>query len=198
MRVNHVLIDYENVQPAVADALAPEIFRVWVFLGAQQAKVKVDLLDLVQRKGTGASIVRITSTGRNALDFHMSYYLGQLATQEPDDFFHVVAKDTGMDPLIEHLKGRGLAVARWADVFDIPVVKAPSNAADEDKLNRILEYLVQRGKQRPAKMKTLIGSVASLFNPKLGSEEAARLVEQLRVNGVFETVGTKVKYGLPD
>jgi hypothetical protein len=128
----------------------------------------------------------------------MAYYLGQLSKQEPDAFFHVVAKDTGMDPLIEHLKGRGLAVARWVDVLDIPVVKAPATGADEDKLNRIMEYLVRRGKQRPATMKTLIGSAASLFSPKLDADEAARLVEQLRVNAVFEVVGTKVRYGLPD
>jgi len=54
MKQNHVLIDYENVQPEVAQALAQQIFKVWVFVGAQQAKVKFDLVDLVQLKGQDA------------------------------------------------------------------------------------------------------------------------------------------------
>jgi len=36
---NHVLIDYENVQPEVASRLAPGIFKVWVFVGTLQYTV---------------------------------------------------------------------------------------------------------------------------------------------------------------
>ena len=45
MKQNHVLIEYENVQPAVAEALAQPVFKLWVFVGAQQAKVEFDMLD---------------------------------------------------------------------------------------------------------------------------------------------------------
>ena len=198
MKQNHVLIDYENVQPDVATALAQPIFKVWVFVGAQQAKVKFDLLDLVQQKGPDARVIKMTSTGKNALDFHMSCYLGQLLTQEPDGYFHVVAKDTGMDPLLDHLREKGTKVWRWSDVFQIPIVKGRSDEPEDDKLSRIVEYLVRRGPQRPATMKTLLGSAAALFNPKLEEAAVASLVEQLRANGVFEAVGSKLKYGLPD
>ena len=47
-------------------------------------------------------------------------------------------------------------------------------------------------------MKTLRGSVASLFQPKLEDDDAAALVEQLKLNGVLEVVDTKVIYGLPE
>jgi len=199
MKTNHVLIDYENVQPEVTEALAQPIFKVWVFVGAQQHKVKYDLVELLQTKRDGAQCIKITATARNALDFHMAYYVGQLATEDPDAYFHLIAKDAGMDPLVEHLQGRGLKVARWEDVFEIPIVKRPPDSSEEDeRLSIIIENLVRRGAQRPATMKTLLGSVASIFQPKLGDEEAAALVEQLRLNGVFEVVGTKVKYGLPE
>ena len=59
MRTNHVLVDYENVQPALADALMEPVFKVWIFIGAQQAKVKIDLLDLVHCKGADAHVIRI-------------------------------------------------------------------------------------------------------------------------------------------
>lgn len=198
MKANHVLIDYENVQPTVADALAQPIFKVWVFVGAQQSKVKFDLVDLLQRKGDSAKVIKMTSTGRNALDFHMSYYLGNLVKECPGDYYHLVAKDTGMDPLIEHLRSMGVMAARWADVFDIPIVKSPANEADDEKLSRIFEYLVRRGAQRPASMKTLLGSIAALFQPKLDEAAAKALADQLRSNGVFDLVGTKITYGLPD
>lgn len=66
---NHVLIDYENVQPEVASRLAPGFFKVWVFVGALQNKVKFDLLDLVQAKGGDAKVIRMGGTGPNALEF---------------------------------------------------------------------------------------------------------------------------------
>jgi len=195
---NHVLIDYENVQPEVAAALAQPMFKVWVFVGAQQAKVKFDLVDLVQQKGQDAKVVKMGASGRNALDFHMTYYLGQLSTQEPDAYFHLIGKDAGMDALIEHLRQGGLNVFRWTDVLDIPVTKAPASESQDDKLSRILEYLVRRGRQRPATMATLIGSISVLFHPKLEVAEATTLVEHLRDSGVYQLVGTKLRYGLPE
>ncbi len=198
MKQNHVLIDYENVQPAVAEALAQPVFKVWVFVGAQQAKVKFDLVELVQRKGGDAKVIRIGSNGRNALDFHMSYYLGVLTKESPADYFHLISNDTGLDPLVVHLRERGLNVARWANVLDIPIVKGPAAVSDDDNLSRIVEYLVRRGAQRPATWKTLVGSAAALFQPKLDEAAVTALLDQLKVNGVFELVGSKVRYGLPD
>jgi len=198
MKLNHVLIDYENVQAEVATELAQPIYKVWVFVGVQQAKVKFDLLDLVQQKGPDARVIKMTSSGRNALDFHMSCYLGQLIATEPDSYFHLIAKDTGMDPLLDHLRAKGIKAWRWPDVFEIPIVKARADAPADDKLSRIIEYLVHRGHQRPATMKALLGSAAALFNPKLGGDETAELIEQLRIHGVFDVVGSKLQYGLPD
>lgn len=129
MKPNHVLIDYENVQPEVSEVLAQPIFKVWIFVGVQQSKVKFDLVELLQHKGTDARVIKMTTSGRNALDFHMSYYLGELVSREPEAFFHVVAKDTGMDPLIEHLRTRNVNAFRWTEVIDIPIAKAPPTLA---------------------------------------------------------------------
>jgi hypothetical protein len=141
MKNNLVLIESENVQPSIADALAQPVFKVWVFVGAQQAKVKFDLVELLQRKGQDARVVKIASTGRNALDFHMSYHPGRLATEDATAYFHVVGRDTGMDPLLEHLRLQGINVARVQDVSDIAIVKASASEAEDDKLSRIMESL---------------------------------------------------------
>jgi hypothetical protein len=182
----------------MADALSPPIFKVWVFVGAQQSRVKIDLLELVQRKGDSARVIRIGATGRNALDFHISYYLGKLVTESPDDYFHVIGNDTGLDPLLAHLIEQGVRVARWSTVSEMPILKAPANGADDEKLSRILEYLVRRGAQRPGSWKTLVGSTAALFLPKLTEAEASRLLEILESYGTYERHGTKLRYSLPD
>jgi len=50
--------------------------------------------------GERAEYVRISGNGSNALDFHIAFYIGQLAAHEPDAYFHIISKVTGFDPLI--------------------------------------------------------------------------------------------------
>ena len=198
MKINYVLIDYENVQPVMADVLAAEQFKVIVFVGASQAKVNFDVVSALQRKGSAAQYVKISGNGRNALDFHIAYYIGQLSTNEPDAYFHVISADKGMDPLIEHLRGKGLRVSRSEEIQAIPILKVTDSAPVDDKLSAVIAYLISRGVQRPASMKTLSGSVAALFNPKLADAEVASLLSQLEAQGVFAMAGNKLQYALPD
>lgn len=198
MKTNYVLIDYENVQPGMAELLAPEHFKVIVFVGANQARVNFDLVNALQAKGAGSRYIKISGNGRNALDFHIAYYIGHLATTDPEAYFHVIAEDRGMDPLIEHLQAQGVQVKRSAAIEDIPIVKLDSEAPRDDKLSAALAYLVARGRQRPASMKTLIGSISALFNPKLDEPATKALVDELEANGIFTVNGSKIVYSLPD
>jgi hypothetical protein len=52
----------------------------------------------MQRLGEHARYVRIGGTGRNALDFHLAFYLGELVQRDPGGVFRVVSKDGGFDP----------------------------------------------------------------------------------------------------
>ena len=81
MRTNFVLIDFENVQPASLAPLERDGFKVFVFVGANQTKVSVDVAAALQRLGTNAEYIRISGNGKNALDFHIAYYIGKLAAQ---------------------------------------------------------------------------------------------------------------------
>jgi hypothetical protein len=198
MKTNYVLIDYENVQPDMAELLAPDHFKVIVFVGANQARVNFDLVAALQAKGAGSRYIKISGNGRNALDFHIAYYVGHLAAADPEAYFHVIAEDRGMDPLIQHLQAQGLKVGRSVTLQDIPIVRMDSTAPRDDKLSTVLAYLVSRGHQRPASMKTLIGSISALFNPKLDEAAAKDLVTELETHGVFSLRGAKIVYSLPD
>jgi PIN domain len=104
MRTNYILIDYENVQPAALPEIEATHFRLLVFVGASQTKVRFDVANAVQRMADRAGYIKISGNGANALDFHIAYYVGHLAAKEPEAYFHIISKDTGFDPLIAHLK----------------------------------------------------------------------------------------------
>lgn len=124
MNTNYVLIDFENVQPASLELLTAEHFKVVVFVGACQNWVPFELAASLQQFGSRAQYVKVSARGSNALDFHIAYYLGRLAAAEPAAHFHVISKDTGFDPLIEHLRSQQIPVRRVGGVTEIPIVEA--------------------------------------------------------------------------
>lgn len=198
MRTNYVLIDYENVQPAVLAQLEQEHFKIMVFVGASQSKVHFEIAQSLQRLGPKASYVKITGNGPNALDFHIAYYIGQLAAADPNGFFHVISKDTGFDPLISHLKSQKIFACRSRDVSDMPIVKAANSKSPAEKLDIIVANLKQRGASRPRTLKTLASTIQSLFQKALPDEELDTLLTELRTRGFMAVNQTKVSYTLPD
>src|SRR5688572_24403124 len=121
-RVEHVLIDYENVQPSDLALIECGSFRVKVFVGPKQTAIRKDVVLALQK--FGGDFVDVTIVGNNAVDFHIAYYLGTIATTEPDAGLHVISKDTGFDPLIQHLQGNGRYARRSECIGEIPSVKA--------------------------------------------------------------------------
>ena len=104
-----------------------------VFVGANQSKISYDLAAQPQRLGANASYVKIASNGSNALDFHIAYYIGQLAASDPDAYFHIISKDAGFDSLIAHLKTKKIFAVRSRDIGDIPIVKAANSKTSAEK-----------------------------------------------------------------
>ena len=197
MKPNYVLIDYENIQPDTAAALVPAHFKVLMFVGANQPRVNVEVASALQKKGADVQYIRATGSGRNALDFHITYYLGRLAAAEPEAYFHVITADKGMDPLMQHMQAAGLNVWRHENVHGIPLVKLPHTTTEDEKLAAILAYLVARGSQRPGSAKTLIGSASALFEPKLPEDATDALLKKLELQGVFAREGSRIVYSLP-
>lgn len=128
-KTNYVLIDFENVQPATIAALDAEHFHVIVFCGANQTKVGLDLATAIQKMGSRAQYLQISGNGSNALDFHIAFYIGELASREPGAFFHIISKDTGFDPLIAHLKSRKILCARSKTIADMPIFRGAEQAS---------------------------------------------------------------------
>jgi hypothetical protein len=197
MRTNYVLIDYENVQPSSFAGLEVEHFRVLVFVGASQNKLAFETAAAVQKLGARAEYVKIAGNGSNALDFHIAFHLGRLAAQDPTAFFHIISKDTGFDPLIQHLKERKVFVSRFKDVTDIPLLKAANSKTTPEKIDVVVANLRQRGASKPRMLKTLTSTINSLFQKQLNEEELAALLKGLQSKGLITVDENKVTYALP-
>ena len=198
MKSNFVLIDYENVQPEAMSALVEEHFNVIVFVGANQAKVSFEVASALQQLGDRAQYIKISGNGSNALDFHIAFYIGELASRHPNAFFHIVSKDTGFDPLIQHLKTRKILAGRSKSVVDIPIVKAASSKSPLERIEIIVADLKRRGSAKPRTVKTLSSTIQAIFQKQLSDEEVTGLVNGLNKKGIVKISGTKVAYSLPD
>jgi hypothetical protein len=197
LKLNHVLIDFENVQPKNLGLLLGKGYRVYVFVGENQTRLPFDLVDAMQQLGDHGRYIKIAGQGRNALDFHVAFYLGELVQQDPQGYFHVISRDTGFDPLIKHLRARGVEAHREQDLAEIPPLRTPATATEGDKVGVIVRNLAGRGPSRPRKLKTLTNTINSLFRPKLTDAELDGLLRDLQAQGYIALDGDKVSYKLP-
>jgi hypothetical protein len=197
MRTNYVLVDLENVQPDSFEQLTLDQFKVMVFVGASQTKLPFDLAVSLQLLGTRAEYVKIAGSGSNALDFHIAYYIGRLAAADPTAYFHIISKDTGFDPLIQHVKTKNVLAGRVKSIADIPLVKASNSKSPTQRLDVVLAWLQQTKASKPRTVKTLSSTIASLFQKQLAEGDVAALVQALASQGHLTLNGTKVTYPTP-
>jgi hypothetical protein len=192
-----VLIDFENVQPKNLEILKNHPFKIFVFVGANQTKVSCDLAFAMQSFGDNAQYIKISGNGKNALDFHIAFYIGQLSLQDPEGFFHIISKDTGFDPLVKHLRTKKIRVHREKDLAEIPVLRISSATNNDEKINAIIKNLAGRGQSRPRKLKTLANTINSLFTQKLKENELNKLIKELKEQKYIIIKDSNVSYKLP-
>ena len=193
-RTNFVLIDLESVQPETLDALLSGPFKVLLFVGAGQTKVAVDLAASMQRLGERAEYIRIAGNGPNALDFHIAFYIGQLSAQDPNAYFHIISKDTGFDPLIQHLKSRMIMTARSASVADIPILCSGNKKSPAERAELFMAELRRPKVPKPGRLKTLGNSILSFFQHQLSEDEIASVIAVLQASGAIRVADGKVTY----
>ena len=150
MNLTYILIDLENVKPAAADLklIRGANYQVRIFHGPNQNKFDADSVKALQPLGTQVEFIQSERSGKNALDFHISFYLGRLipeperavsATEERARFV-IVSKDSGFDVLLGHIRELGYGAARVATVRealsleDTTGTAAISNPAAERKV----------------------------------------------------------------
>ncbi len=201
----YALIDLENIQPDTLHPLKEAGYQLRVFVGATQTRISVELARQVQAFGNRAEYIQIESTGKNALDFHIAFYMGQLAARNPGSQFLVITRDTGFDPLLQHLRKQGIQANRRSSaippaiqmpqkepvkpVLQTPVAntypaspktaaRLPAQMSEKERLAHIHQYLNKAGRARPGKHQTLANMLDALFRKQLDAKTIEALIKQ--------------------
>lgn len=199
MKTQYVLVDYENVQPKNLEPLKTGAFKVRIFLGAHQTKLPVAVVTSIQAFGADAEYIVLESSGSNALDFCIAYYIGRLTLEDPEGEYLIVSKDTGFDPLLKHLKGKGICASRVKDITDIAPARAANSGALENWIDAAIGDLERRKASRPRTHKTLLSTLKALLKKEDVSEaDLTRIVDELTDRGIVRQEGTKVSYSFPE
>jgi hypothetical protein len=214
--VNHVFVDFENVHEVDLSVIGSEAVTVTLLVGARQTKLDTVLVEKLLQHASSVQLVRLTSSGRNALDFSLAYYLGRAVAADPTGHFHIISKDTGYDALVAHLREKHIHVHRHVDFaalpFSGPVKVVPTILARsptlmpagstalpkpkkvpklvvpvlDERASRVLEHLSDHPKNRPSREKTLIRHIVALFGNKIAESDATTVIETLRQHGYVE------------
>jgi hypothetical protein len=134
---------------------------------------------VLQAQALGLAIewIRIEGNGPNALDFHIACHLGEGLARTPQAEFVIVSRDTGFDPLLRHLKERGLHCRREAPVT--PAKAAPKPVLDAHA-QQVVEVLKRTEKnKRPRKRETLTNYLVTHFQKKLTLENVKAAIDRL-------------------
>lgn len=217
--VNHVFVDYENVREVDPAIIGSKTVHVTLLLGAQKAKLDATLVEKLLRHAATVELVCLKSSGRNALDFTLVYYLGRAVLADPCGHFHIVSKDKGYDALIEHLRSKHIRARRHDDFTTLtfsataklpaataPVASPPVKSLAKPKAPathlealeaRVLEHLRKPTSNRPRTKSKLTSFLIVHLGNKVTEAEALALIEMLSQAGhlVIDDKG-KVTYHL--
>ena len=196
MRTNYILIDFENVQPKSLTQLTDHPFKVIVFVGANQSKIPIELVRMLQPLGDNVDYIQISGKGPDALDFHIAYYIGDLSAKDPKGYFHIISKDKGFDPLITHLKTKKIQVVRSVDISEIPMLKISNAISMDDRIAAVKKNLIGRGTSVPRKDTTLLNTVKSMFANDIATDELHRVIDELKKRKLVIVTDGRVSYNL--
>ena len=186
-----VYIDYENLPGVHIEDV--EGTRFLIFIGENQKKIPTETIVRMQPLGERVEWISISGVGRNALDFHIAYYLAKYHTNNAVTHY-ILSKDAGYDPLIKHVAKFGQRVKRIITLEEIK--EKPVLAAElAQKYAKVVEILKKQDKtRRPKIRKTLASSIETLFQGQVSKEDADLLIEHLFRERFIEEKNKRIAY----
>lgn len=192
--VNHVFVDYENVHTVEPAIIGSKTVHVTLLLGAKNTKLDATVVEKLMQHAATVEMIRLTSSGRNALDFTLAYYVGRAVLADPSGYFHIVSKDRGYDALITHLRSKHIRARRHEDFSTLtfsaspaaspPKPKPPVPALESLEL-RVLVHLRKPSTNRPRTQQKLVSHLVTHLGKKVTETDVLELVQMMSQAGHF-------------
>lgn len=203
---NHVFVDLENIRVIDPSVIGGRNLILHLFLGPENTKLDVAVVELLLEHSRSVNMVRSPRKGNNALDFVLSYHLGQAVLADPKGYFHIVSKDAGFDALVDLLKSKNVRVKRHEDWSGLQFTSAPKPPCEAARpvvppapsaikpkppapkplssgAEKVLGNLKKSAKNRPKKKTTLINHAKSFLGKESSGDAADRVVGELQKAG---------------
>lgn len=189
-----VLVDYENIQNL--DGIDKMLdYDMKVLVGKNQTKIPIDLVLQTQQLGKSLEWLKVNGQGKNALDFYISFYMGKYLEAKKYTNFVIVSKDTGYDPLIDHINevAGSRIVKRVTNITQVSHKQVDKTIAPE--LKKLIDQLKKiQGNKRPKKRSTLTGFATSVFVNQKSKDEINEIVEELYTRKLISEANSIIKY----
>ena len=191
--LTYLLVDFENLQPTAADIarVRADDLRLWIFHGAHQNKFTAEMVRAWQPLGDRARFVQSSRAGKNALDFHISFYLGFLhhenCAANKSARYVVATGDGGFDAVFDHMQTLGCAVGKAPSIPE-----AITRAESLRPISKVGEATAVQAAPRPsrgiipahnpAKAKKAAGTSATSLRKTLVASDAETVLTELRAH----------------
>ena len=192
-----LFIDYENVQNVALSQLTTKNMDIKLFVGNLQNKIPFGMVTEAQRLGDQLEWVKIEGQGKNALDFHIAFFLGYYSSQNDIDEFIILSKDKGYDPLVKFLNSRNTKCRRINSLLELTSTRVEEAQFEDESFDKVLENLGKIPKQkRPRKRSTLRKHIKSLFNNKIEDNEVDSIIDHLFIREHVSEMNHNISYNM--
>lgn len=179
-RTQYIFIDYENVSESDLSRVSGKQAQVFMIVGPRHKKLPTSLFLFAQDHPGQVRIIQTVVDGRNALDMVLALEVGRILSNDPEGYFHIVAKDTDYDSVVRHLRAEKRLVARHALLSEIPALRTT-----EERLLAIKAELSDATKPRPGTRKTLENKIKAAFENQIEPELVERTIKNLIHSGIL-------------
>jgi hypothetical protein len=197
-----ILVDYENVHQVDLSHADPQTTEIKIFVGQAQHNIPFDLVQAAQSFGNTLEWIKIEGSGKNALDFHVAFFIGKLSAEkraEADNrpvSFVIISRVKGFDPLIRYASQHDVDCRR-IDAMQPPAQETVTSSmeSEDDNLTKAVELIakIQKNK-RPKTRGTLSKYLATHFQKSMSSTDGDEVIASLLVKQKIVEEGKKLVY----
>ena len=144
--------------------------------------------------GSGVEWIRVNGKGRNALDFFIAFFLGRDVATDSTKTFIIYSKDTGYDPLINHLKKNGIKARRIVSFQELSQSK--TKKIDEAEIKKLKDRLMKvQANKRPKKRSSLTAFITAQLS-STSKQDIDNIIEDLFIKKIVYEENGLIKYSL--
>ncbi len=113
-----ILVDYENRSNLDLSNLDSS-YAVIIFVGHFQEEPRIKKKIAKTNRLVVVHYLKVNGVGKNGLDFHIAFKLGQIYESAPKTECYILSADKGFDPLLSHFENIGFSCKRIEDVAEL-------------------------------------------------------------------------------